>query len=215
MHRLMMTSDAYQMASRYNDAASAAKDPNDDYLWRFRIQRLDAEIVRDSIMAAAGTIDLTMGGPPVFPHIQDELLKAVSVSGIHGIYNNQPDGPPVWRRSIYTYYKRNLPFPMLQVFDLPDLNMSYGARNVSTVPTQALTLMNNEFVARQAQLLADRVKTIAGSDPTKQIDTAYRLALTRPPTAKEMTIARELVEGRTLVDFTNVLLNLSEFLYIE
>jgi Protein of unknown function (DUF1553)/Protein of unknown function (DUF1549)/Planctomycete cytochrome C len=215
MHRLMMTSEAYQMASRYNDAASAAKDPNDDYLWRFRIQRLDAEIVRDSIMAAAGTIDLTMGGPPVFPHIQDELLKAVSFSRIHGIYNNQPDGPPVWRRSIYVYYKRNLPFPMLQVFDLPDLNMSYGARNVSTVPTQALTLMNNEFVARQAQLLADRVKTMAGGDTAKQIDTAYRLALTRPPTSKEMTIARELVEGRTLVDFTNVLLNLSEFLYIE
>jgi hypothetical protein len=104
---------------------------------------------------------------------------------------------------------------MLQVFDLPDLNMSYGARNVSTVPTQALTLMNNEFVARQAQLLADRVKTMTGSDTAKQIDTAYRLALTRPPTSKEMTIARELVEGRTLVDFTNVLLNLSEFLYIE
>src|SRR5206468_7791187 len=109
MHRLMMTSEAYQMASRYNDAASAAKDPNDDNLWRFRIQRLDAEIVRDSIMAAAGTIDLTMGGPPIFPHIQEELLKAVSFSRIHGIYNNQPDGPAVWRRSIYAYAKRNLP----------------------------------------------------------------------------------------------------------
>jgi hypothetical protein len=156
-----------------------------------------------------------MGGPPIFPHVQDELLKALSSSRIHGIYDNQPDGPAVWRRSIYVYYKRNLPFPMLQVFDLPDLNMSYGARNVSTVPTQALTLMNNEFVARQAQLLADRVKTMAGSDPAKQIDAAYRLALARPPTAKEMTIARELVEGRTLVDFTNVLLNLSEFLYME
>ena len=215
MHRLMMTSEAYQMASRYNDAAAAATDPNDDYLWRFRIQRLDAEVVRDSIMAAAGTIDLTIGGPPIFPHIQDELLKAVSFSRIHGIYRNQPDGPAVWRRSIYAYTKRNLPFPMMQVFDLPDLNMSYGARNVSTVPTQALTLMNNEFVTRQAQLLADRVKATAGSDTMKQIDLAYKLALTRPPTSKELTLARELVEGRSLVDFTNVLLNLSEFLYME
>ena len=83
-----------------------------------------------------------------------------------------------------------------QVFDLPDLNMSYGARNVSTVPTQALTLMNNEFVMRQAQLLADRVKTMAGSDTAKQIDTAYRMALTRPPTRRRLTLARELVEGR-------------------
>jgi hypothetical protein len=215
MHRLMMTSEAYQMASRYDDATAAAKDPNDDDLWRFRIQRLDAEVVRDSIMAAAGTIDLTIGGPPIFPHIQEELLKAVSFSRIHGIYRNQPDGPAVWRRSIYTYAKRNLPFPMMQVFDLPDLNMSYGARNVSTVPTQALTLMNNDFVTRQAQLLADRVKGTAGGDTVKQIDLAYRLALTRPPTPKELTLARELVEGRSLVDFTNVLLNLSEFLYTE
>ena len=93
--------------------------------------------------------------------------------------------------------------------------MSYGARNVSTVPTQALTLMNNEFVTRQAQLLADRVKGMAGSDTAKQIDVAYKLALSRPPTPRELTLARELVEGRSLADFTNVLLNLSEFLYME
>ena len=215
MHRLMMTSEAYQMASRYDDAASAANDPADNYLWRYRIQRLDAEVVRDSIMAAAGTIDLTIGGPPVFPHIQQELLTAVGSSRIHGRYRNQPDGPPVWRRSIYAYAKRNLPFPMLQVFDLPDMNMSYGARNISTVPTQALTLMNNEFVTRQARLLADRITSMAGTDTVKQIDAAYRLALTRPPTPRELTLARELVEGRSLVDFTNVLLNLSEFLYME
>ena len=94
MHRLMMTSEAYQMASRYDDAASAASDPNDDYLWRFRIQRLDAEIVRDSIMAAAGTIDVTMGGPPVFPHIQDELLKAVSFSRIAASITISLTAPP-------------------------------------------------------------------------------------------------------------------------
>jgi hypothetical protein len=75
--------------------------------------------------------------------------------------------------------------------------------------------MNNEFVARQAQLLADRVRSMAGNDTAKQIDAAYKLALTRPPTQKELMLARELVEGRSLVDFTNVLLNLSEFLYME
>ncbi len=215
MHRLMMTSDAYQMASRYNEPTTAATDPNNQYLWRYRIQRLDAEVVRDNIMATAGTIDLTIGGPPIFPHIQPELLKAVSFSRIHGIYRNQDDGPAVWRRSIYVYTKRNLPFPMMQAFDLPDLNVSFGARNVSTVPTQALTLMNNEFVTRQAQLFADRIKTAAGADQVKQIDLAYRFALARPPTPKEMTVARELVEGRTLADFANVMLNLNEFLYME
>ncbi|MCU1337226.1 MAG: hypothetical protein JWO19_2807 [Bryobacterales bacterium] len=215
MHRLMMTSDAYQMASRYNDEAALSKDPNDDYLWRYRIQRLDAEVVRDSIMSAAGTIDLSMGGPPVFPHIQPELLKAVSFGSIHGIYRNQDDGPAVWRRSLYIYNKRNLPFPMMQVFDQPDLNISFGARLVSTVPTQALTLMNNEFVARQAKLFADRVKETAGPDPAKQVDTAYRLALTRPPTAKELSLGVEMVKSQSLVDFANVVLNLNEFLYTE
>jgi hypothetical protein len=215
MHRLMMTSEAYQMASSYNDAAAASNDPTDQYLWRYRIQRLDAEAVRDNIMATAGTIDLSVGGPPIFPHIQPELLEAVSSSQSHGIYRNQDDGPAVWRRSIYVYMKRNLPFPMMQAFDLPDLNMSFGARNVSTVPTQALTLMNNEFVARQAQLFADRIRTAAGADPARQIDLAYRLALARPPTPKEMTVARELVDGRSLADFANVMFNLNEFLYME
>jgi hypothetical protein len=215
MHRLMMTSDAYQMASRYNDEVAAAKDPSDDSLWRYRVTRLDAEVVRDSIMTAAGTIDLTVGGPPIFPHIQPELLEAVSFGSIHGIYRNQEDGPAVWRRSVYIYNKRNLPFPMMQVFDQPDLNISFGARNVSTVPTQALTLMNNDFVARQAKLFADRVKETAGNDPAAEVDLAYRLALTRPPTAKESALGVEMVKSRSLADFTNVILNLNEFLYTE
>jgi hypothetical protein len=215
MHRLMMTSEAYQMASRFNDAADTAKDPEDAYLWKYRIQRLDSEVIRDRMMATAGTIDLKVGGPPVFPHVPEELLDAVSHSRIHGIYNNDPDGPAVWRRSVYVYMKRNLPFPMMQVFDLPDLNISYGARLVSTVPTQALTLMNNDFITHQAKLFADRVKESAGDDPVKQIDLAYRLALTRPPTEKEMAVARDLVAKQSLVDLTNVIFNLSEFLYTE
>ena len=215
MHRLMMTSEAYQMASRDADAAAEEKDPKDDYLWKYRIQRLDAEVIRDSMMAAAGTIDLTVGGPPVFPHIPDELLKSVSVSRIHGIYRNQPDGPAVWRRSLYIYGKRNLPFPMMQAFDLPDLNISYGARNISTVPTQALTLMNNEFITHQAERLAARVRKTAGGNPIEQIDLAYRLALARPATEKEMNVGVDLIKQGSLVDFTNVLLNLNEFLYEE
>jgi len=179
------------------------------------MQRLDAEAIRDRMMATAGTIDLKVGGPPVFPHVPQELLDAVSHSRIHGIYNNQPDGPPVWRRSVYVYQKRNLPFPMLQVFDLPDLNISYGARLVSTVPTQSLTLMNNEFVTNQARLFANRVKEAVGDDPAKQIDLAYRLALTRPPTDKEVAIAIDLVKTQSLTDLTNVIFNLSEFLYTE
>src|SRR6185369_3483778 len=74
MQRLIMTSEAYRMSSQYQDAVAVAKDPENHDLWRFPIQRLDAEIVRDAMMAASGALDLTMGGPPVFPHIPGEIL---------------------------------------------------------------------------------------------------------------------------------------------
>src|SRR5262249_2970682 len=102
---------------------------------------------------------------------------------------------------------------MFEVFDLPDQNTSCGRRNVSTVPTQALTLFNDEFVLRQAKLFADRVKEAAPDDASKQIDLAYRIALSRPPREEEAAIARDFLKHRSLSDFTHVLLNLNEFLY--
>jgi hypothetical protein len=209
MQRLIMTSEAYQMASEYTDAASEKNDPQDTYLWRYRIQRLEGEIIRDNIMSVAGSIDLTMGGPAIFPHVDESFIKTL----FRGIYRNQEDGPDVWRRSIYIYQKRTLPSPMLQVFDLPDMSQSFGARYVSTVPTQALQLMNDDFVLRQAQMFADRVKKEAGNDVAKQVDLAYRIALTRPPTERELSLATDMILSGSLVDFTNVILNLSEFLY--
>ena len=117
-------------------------------------QRLDAETIRDNILAASGGIDLKIGGTPIFPHVPEDILDTEKVKGT---WENQPDGPAVWRRSIYVYQRRSLPFPMFETFDHPDMNISAGQRNVSTVPTQALTLMNNPFVVRQAELLAERV----------------------------------------------------------
>jgi hypothetical protein len=211
MHRLLMTSEAYQMSSQSNDAADTEKDPENIYLWRFRIQRLEAEIVRDDIMAVSGSLNLEMGGPAVFPHLPGEILESMK----NGVWDNQADGPGVWRRSIYVYRKRGLPFPMFEVFDLPDQNTSCGRRTVSTVPTQALTLLNDEFVLKQAKLFADRVKEAAPNDPAKQIDLAYRLALTRPPDEKEFAVASDFLKKQSLVDFTHVLLNLNEFLYVR
>jgi hypothetical protein len=211
MHRLMMTSEAYQMASQYQDAGDAAQDPDNRYLWRFPIQRLDAEIVRDAMMAASGALDLTLGGPPVFPHIPGEILRSMS----EGIWKREEDGPRVWRRSIYVYRKRGLPFPMFEVFDLPDQNTSCGRRNVSTVPTQALTLLNDDFVLRQSKLFADRVEEASRGDSAKQVDLAYRIALSRPPRADEARLGVEFLQKRSLADFTHVLLNLNEFLYVR
>ena len=209
MHRLIMTSEAYQMACQFDSSADAARDPDDNYLWRFRMQRLDAESVRDVIMDAAGTLDLTMFGPPVFPHLPSE----VAASTTENVWRNEEDGPPVWRRSVYVYRKRGLVFPMFEVFDLPDQNSACGRRNVSTVPTQALTLLNDEFVLHQAKLFADRVKEAAPNDTAKQIDLAYRIAVSRPPRAEEAEIAAQFLATHSLADFTHVLFNLNEFLY--
>jgi hypothetical protein len=211
MHRLIMTSEAYRMASAYENAADRQQDPQNQYLWRYRAQRLDAEVVRDSILAVSGGINLTIGGPPVFPSLPKELLTSVST----GVWKKEEDGPASWRRSVYVYRKRGLVFPMFQVFDLPEQNVAAGARTVSTVPTQALTLLNDASVLRQAQLFADRVKKEAGDDPANQIDLAYRIALTRPPTQTELAVALDAIKTQSLVDLTDVLLNLNEFVYIR
>jgi hypothetical protein len=209
MHRLIMTSEAYQMASAFEPAANRDKDPQNQYLWRFRAQRLDAEVVRDSILAASGGINLAVGGPPVFPPLPKELMTEAN----HGIWKEQPDGPEVWRRSVYVYRKRGLAFPMFQVFDLPEQNVTSAARYVSTVPTQALTMLNDAFVLTHAELFAERVKKEAGPDPARQIDLAYRIALTRPPSPAELAIALDATRNGSLADFTHVLLNVNEFVY--
>ena len=211
MHRLLMTSEAYRMASAHEDADSRAADPDNRLLWQYRPQRLEAEALRDAIMTVSGAIDLTVGGEPVFPHVPQELLLAAR----NGYWDNQADGPDVWRRSVYVFRRRSLSFPFFETFDLPDQNQTAAARNVSTVPTQALTLLNNEFVLNQARLFAERLERAAPGDVDRQIELAYRIALTRPPAVEEARIARDLVSSQSLVDLTHVMLNLNEFLYLR
>jgi len=206
-----MTSSAYKRASQFENADNLAKDTENTYLWRFRIQRLDAEIVRDTILASSGALNSEMYGTPVFPKLQAEVLHTMKL----GIWRQQEDGPAVWRRSVYVYRKRGLPFPMFEIFDLPDQNITCSRRNVSTVPTQALTLLNDDFVLHQAQLFANRVAEAAPKDPETQIRTAYEIALSRPPTSEELQLALNFLRKQKLVDFTHVLFNLNEFLYMR
>ena len=212
LHRLIMTSDAYQMVSAFDHGGNVKADPDNLLLWRYRPQRLDAETIRDNILAASGGIDLTIGGKPIFPHVPEDILATEKVKGT---WENQPDGPAVWRRSIYVYQRRSLPFPMFETFDHPDMNISAGQRNVSTVPTQALTLLNNPFIVRQAELLAARIEKEAPNSLARQIDLGYQYALARPATDLERSLAMQAVKGKPLADFTHVLLNLSEFLYMR
>jgi hypothetical protein len=208
--KLMMLSEAYQMASAFPDANDSQNDPENRYLWRFRPQRLDAEIVRDNMLAVGGNINLAVGGEPIFPYLPKDVL----VSQYRGKWVNTPEGPAAWRRGVYVYQRRSLPYPMFDTFDHPDMNVTAGARNVSTVPTQALTLLNNPFVLAQAGRFATRVGGEA-RDPASQVDLAYRIALARSATAAEIRIGADLIKRQSLESFAHVVLNLDEFLYMR
>src|SRR5580704_10117302 len=138
-----------------------------------------------------------------------DIPKDILASQYRGKWENTPEGPAAWRRGVYVYQRRSLPYPMFDTFDHPDMNSTAGARHVSTVPTQALTLLNNPFVLSEAAFLADRVRQQA-SDPHSQVELAYRIALARPATETEIAIGTDLIEKQSLASFTHVVLNLDE-----
>ncbi|MEX2300145.1 MAG: DUF1553 domain-containing protein [Bryobacterales bacterium] len=226
MHRLMMNSETYQMTAAFFDEANAKKDPRNAYLWRYRQRRLEGEIIRDTILAAAGNLNPEMGGAPFFPPIPKEVQESYP----NGKWTANEEGPAVWRRSVYSYFKRGLRYPMFDVFDLPNLNVTCEGRVTTTVPTQALTLLNNSFVLDQAGYFAKRVAAQAGNEQDARVRTAYRIALSREPNAKEIEenvtfLNRQLeyhkglpgedADLAALVDLCDVILNLNEFLYLR
>jgi mono/diheme cytochrome c family protein len=211
MHRLMMTSQAYQMASM-DTTANYASDPENRMFWRMPRVRLEAEVIRDHIMATAGTLDRTVGGPAVYPYIDPDLFEKSSNRDWRGL----PDSDPAtWRRSLYVFSKRSIRYPMFETFDQPNLINSIDRRNRTTIAPQALILMNNQMVLFQAGKFAERVRAAAGADPTQQVRVAVQLALGRPADAIELTRGAEFITGSPegLVEFCHILFNLNEFLY--
>ena len=166
MHRLMMTSSAYRMASD-DIAGNVPLDPENRLFWRMPRQRLEAEILRDQMLAVAGTLDRTVGGPGVFPFIDPDLFQ----SSTQRTWPGKPDtDSSTWRRSLYVFMKRSIRYPMFEAFDQPDATFSCDRRNRSTVAPQALLLMNNASVVLQAGKFAERLQQEAGDDPGRQAD---------------------------------------------
>ena len=225
MHQLIMSSRTYQMSAAGHPAANAG-DPTNRYLWRFPQRRLEAETIRDIVLDAAGSLNPKMGGKPFFPPIPKSVWRSFG----KGKWVLTDEGPEVWRRSIYSYWKRGLRYPMFEVLDQPDPNITCERRNVSTVPTQALTLLNNPFLVRQANLFAQRVAETRGPDDQSQIRGAYEIALSREPSDRELQAnlgflserrARHAARGSNepaldaLVDLCSVIVNLNEFVYLN
>jgi hypothetical protein len=227
MHRLILTSQAYRMSGAFYRPANAEKDPNNVYLWRFPIRRVEAEIVRDLILSASGQLNTEAGGAPFFPSLPPSVFEEVKRVGKWVLTKEEPS---TWRRSVYAYWKRARKFPMFEVFDQPDTMVTCERRNSTTVPTQALTLLNNEFVLLQSQHFATRVRQAGGQTPESQIKIAYQLALSRDPAPAELAANIRFLEEqrahhqakpdgdpdlRALTDLCNVILNLNEFIYVQ
>jgi mono/diheme cytochrome c family protein len=189
LHRYIMTSRTYQMSRQRRDDY-AAVDPENRLLWRRSYHRLEVEAIRDSMLFVSGRLDRKMYGPPMHPFIPREaLMSHADKTSIWPAF----DEAAASRRTVYAFVKRSLLVPMLEVLDLCDTTRTSPKRDVTTVPTQALTLYNGDFVNRQARHLAERLKREAGDDPDARIQLAWRLAFCRPATLSEVSAMREFV----------------------
>ena len=209
MHRVMLTSRAYQMAST-DIPANLAIDPENRLFWRAPRERLEAEVIRDEIMAVTGALDRTIGGPSIFPYIDPDLFEESSRRTWRG---KPDDDPSTWRRSIYVFLKRSIRYPMFETFDQPNLINPIDRRNRTTIAPQALILMNNGMVLTQSKIFAERLKKDAGEDVARQVERAFQLALSRPPDAFERKESIAFVQKAGLADFCHAMLNLNEFVY--
>ncbi|WP_145424272.1 DUF1553 domain-containing protein [Symmachiella dynata] len=230
-HKMMMTSTVYRQASQREgdddergskvagQASPTAIDRDNRLLWRMNLRRLDAEALRDSVIAVSGQGDYTLGGPPV-------LLKAAS-SGLQTVAADK-------RRSIYLIARRTNPLTFLRVFDFPIIDVNCTRRSESATPLQSLTMINSEFLIASADHLAQRVEETVGSDAplAQKIEKAYWFALSRSPSHSEVEAAQEHLQHlnqlyktsgaapddmtkKSFAQFVHMLLCSNEFLYID
>ncbi len=208
MHRLMVTSSAYRMSSRGDEGAEKADPQN----------KLEAEAVRDAMLAVSGRLDRTMHGPGVSPYLTPFMVGRGRPAA-----SGPLDGGG--RRSVYLNVRRNFLNPMFLAFDYPVPFTTMGRRSTSNVPAQALTLLNNPFVVQQAQLWAKRVLAEPDRTPDQRVVGMYVTAFGREPTAEELADALKFVEEqgreygkaddpRAWADLAHVLFNVKEFIFV-
>lgn len=217
MHRMMVLSSAYQMSSRPTPQADQ-NDPTNRLLHRMPVRRLEAEAIRDAILAVSGRLDATLYGPSVMPYLTPFM---------EGRGRPAASGPldGAGRRSLYISVRRNFLTPMFLAFDYPVPFSAMGRRTVSSVPAQALTLMNDPFVVQQAEVWANRVLAVPGATPRERVIRMYQTAYSRPPDASELAAALAFLaeqsrhygvkdDPRAWRDLCHILFNVKEFIFV-
>jgi hypothetical protein len=221
IQRLILTSSAYRMSSKANDRALRI-DPANTLLWRFNMRRQTAEEVRDSMLAVSGRLNLKMGGPSIYPPLPKEVLASQARPG-RGWQASEPEEAA--RRSVYVHIKRSLLVPILALFDVADTDASCPVRFTTTVPTQALGLLNGAFSNEQAAALARRLSQEAPQDLEAQVRRAIRLTVGLQPSMDEVNKdvgfirvlqqQNQLPEAEALRLYCLMLVNANEFLYLD
>jgi hypothetical protein len=222
LHRTIMLSSTYQMSTSFNEQA-ASVDPENKLWWRFNRQRVEAESIRDSILAVAGQLDLRMGG---------SMLPTKNRSYVTSTANVDPVAYQTNRRSIYMPVVRSALYEVFQAFDFAEPSVSSGQRQSTTVAPQALFMMNSQVVADATRAMAERLLDSGSADDAARVTTAYRTAYGRSPTETELQRSLKFVEGYTksLVEqetapdeahvkawqsLCRVILSANEFIYVE
>lgn len=222
MHRQIVLSQTYQQASTA-PAANLAADPGNELLSHFNRQRLDAESIRDALLAVSGALDCASPSAP-HPFPKEPAWDFTQHKPFNAVYDTQ-------RRSVYLMTQRIQRQPYLTVFDGPDPNASTAERTATTTPIQALFMMNSEFLHEQADRLAGRL-TESAPDTRRQLDQAHEIALGRPPAADEERKAEEYLRSvkaklaaagvaadqlprQTLASYLRALLSSDEFIFVD
>jgi len=208
LHRLIVTSSVYRQSSAH-DPAAARIDGGNRLLWRMNRRKLEAEAVRDSVLAISGKLDLTMGGPGFRPFgFKDDH------SPHYKYEDHDPDDPASQRRSIFRFLVRSVPEPFAETLDCADPSLQVERRNETLTALQALALLNNKFMVRMAEHFAARVEKQAADLPGR-VTAAHRLALGRAATPEELRLLTELARKQGLAQMCRLLFNSNEFVFVD
>ncbi|HEX3656451.1 MAG TPA: DUF1553 domain-containing protein [Pirellulales bacterium] len=198
MQRLIVMSAAYRQASVVSPQL-VAKDPENRLLARGPRVRLPAELIRDQALAASGLLNDSIGGPSVFPYQPDGLWDELAYGGTYSAQKYTPShGRDLYRRTMYTFWKRTVPPPSLATFDAPDRETCTVRRLRTNTPLQALVLMNDPTYVEASRKLAERIVREGGSSPVDRVAYAFRLTTARRPTSEEAAVLIKVFEHQLI-----------------